>query len=389
MTRAPLVQGWCPGALRPMPSGDGLVVRVRPHAGRLTPEQSAGLARAARAHGNGLIDLSSRANLQLRGVTPASHPALLADLAILGLIDRDLASESRRNITVSPFAQADGLAATLADALADLPPLPAKFGFALDVAPDRWLDGVPGDIRIERGTEGGLILRPDRVPTGRPVTEAEAPVLAVSLARWFVEAGGISGGRGRMAALIAGGACLPADLSGTAYPAPARSAPDPGLRPEGALLALAFGQMTADSLAALAALGHDLRLTPWRMLLLEGARRLPDLPGLPGVIADPADPLLRVVACTGAPGCPQALGETRSLARDLAPLVPRGGLLHVSGCTKGCAHPGAAPVTLTATGAGFAVVQAGRACDPGPVIAATDLPQILTRPQTRPQTQGP
>ncbi len=27
------VKGWCPGALRPMESGDGLVVRVRPRAG--------------------------------------------------------------------------------------------------------------------------------------------------------------------------------------------------------------------------------------------------------------------------------------------------------------------------------------------------------------------
>ena len=27
---APVIQGWCPGALRPMMSGDGLVVRVRP-----------------------------------------------------------------------------------------------------------------------------------------------------------------------------------------------------------------------------------------------------------------------------------------------------------------------------------------------------------------------
>ena len=26
---APIVQGWCPGAHRPMMSGDGLVVRVR------------------------------------------------------------------------------------------------------------------------------------------------------------------------------------------------------------------------------------------------------------------------------------------------------------------------------------------------------------------------
>ena len=47
-----------------------------------------------------------------------------------------------------------------------------------------------------------------------------------------------------------------------------------------------------------------LRLTPWRMLLVEGDSTLALLPGL---ILDPADPRLRVGACTGAPGCTQAL----------------------------------------------------------------------------------
>ena len=56
------VKGWCPGALRPMLSGDGLVVRVRPRGGRLAAEQVAGIAALSARHGNGLIDLSSRAN---------------------------------------------------------------------------------------------------------------------------------------------------------------------------------------------------------------------------------------------------------------------------------------------------------------------------------------
>ncbi|HEX9857735.1 MAG TPA: precorrin-3B synthase, partial [Paracoccaceae bacterium] len=59
----PVIQGWCPGALRPMLSGDGLVVRVRPRLGRLTPDQAAGIAALARAHGTGLLDLSARANV--------------------------------------------------------------------------------------------------------------------------------------------------------------------------------------------------------------------------------------------------------------------------------------------------------------------------------------
>ena len=50
------IKGWCPGALRPMQSGDGLVVRVRPFGGRLEAAQVAGIADLAERYGNGLID---------------------------------------------------------------------------------------------------------------------------------------------------------------------------------------------------------------------------------------------------------------------------------------------------------------------------------------------
>ena len=65
---APVVQGWCPGAHRPMMSGDGLVVRVRPRLARLSAAQTLGLCDLALRFGNGTIDLTNRANLQLRGV---------------------------------------------------------------------------------------------------------------------------------------------------------------------------------------------------------------------------------------------------------------------------------------------------------------------------------
>ena len=113
------IKGWCPGALRPMASGDGLVVRVRPPLGRLTPAQAGAIARAALAHGNGIIDLSARANLQLRGVTETSHAPLIADLRAEGLIDPDIQTESLRNLIVTPFRDAEtlALAATLTAAL--------------------------------------------------------------------------------------------------------------------------------------------------------------------------------------------------------------------------------------------------------------------------------
>jgi precorrin-3B synthase len=157
-------------------------------------------------------------------------------------------------------------------------------------------------------------------------------------------------------------------------PAPALPTPGPGIRPDGALVALEFGILRAEVFAALAR--QPLRITPWRMLLLEGASAMPEGAGL---IASPADPRLRVMACTGAPGCPQALQKTRGLARRLAPTVPPGQRLHVSGCAKGCAHPGAADLVLTGTPRGFALIRNGRAGDAALRVLAPDLvtPEIL------------
>lgn len=370
---APVIRGWCPGALRPMQSGDGLVVRVRPPGGRLTPAQGMALARAAGAHGNGLIDLTARANLQLRGVTADSHAPLIDDLRAAGLVDADAGAEARRNLIVTPFAdgETDALAARLAAALAQGPLLPGKFGFAVDTGPAPVLTGTSADIRLERDAGGGLILRADGCALGAPVGVEEAPGAAMALAEWFIAAGGVSDGRGRMAALIARGMRPTGALAGTALPAPAVPVPGPGPAAQGALVGAAFGQLVASTLAALAMLG-PLRLTPWRMLLVEGAVALPDLPGLIGA----GDPRLRAHACTGAPGCVQALQPTRDLAARLAAGLPPGISLHVSGCAKGCAHPGPADITLTATAQGFDLTRRGRANDP-PCRRALD-PATLT-----------
>jgi precorrin-3B synthase len=112
-----------------------------------------------------------------------------------------------------------------------------------------------------------------------------------------------------------------------------------------------------------------MRITPWRMVLLQGA----NLPDHAALITTPNDPRLRVRACTGAPACPQALQETRALARRLAPFVPQGKLLHVSGCGKGCAHPSVADITLSATRQGFAILPKARAGGLGPVLAAQNI----------------
>ncbi|AXT36581.1 precorrin-3B synthase [Phaeobacter sp. LSS9] len=363
----PKVYGWCPGALRPMMSGDGLVVRVRAPLGRLSPEQARGLAELSQAHGSGLVDISARANLQLRGIREEAHAALIAGLRDLGLLDEDAGAEARRNITLTPFWQAGDvshqIALELAAALTEATDLtlPGKFGFAVDCGAAPVLTDTAADIRIERDQSNadGLLLRADGADTGLPVTAEAAAGEALALARWFLDQGGATEGRGRMHQLTARRA--PPAAHAAPAPGATRLAPQrPGGTPFGLLVALEFGQMPAHTLAKLADHGA-LRLTPWRMLLVEGIDSLPPLPGL---ILDATDPRLRVSACTGAPGCPQARAVTRDLARDLAAAVPAGQHLHISGCAKGCAHPRPADLVLTATSADtFDLICNGTAAD--------------------------
>jgi precorrin-3B synthase len=359
------IKGWCPGALQPMRSGDGLVVRIRPHGGRIDAKQAVGFAALAEEHGNGLIDLTSRANLQIRGVSDAGHPALIEGLARLGLLDADPETEARRNILVTPFWTAgdeiEAMAAELEQQLAAAPArLPAKFGFAIDCAGERVLAGASADVRIERDVEGQLMVRADGAELGRHVTRNEAVKLALALAQWFVNSGGAKGGRGRMATHIAAGAKLPAALCGDCVPAPGQALPGPGLYPQGAMFGVAFGQLTHSSLRYLAGCADGLRMTPWRMMVAEGLR---DMPRCDGLLTHSEDPLLRVVACSGAPRCGEAHADTRMLAAALAPHIAPDARLHVSGCGKGCAHRGPTSITLVATREGFDLVRGGSTRD--------------------------
>jgi precorrin-3B synthase len=334
------VRGWCPNAWRPMTAGDGLLVRVKPRLARLTAAQLVGLCEAALAHGNGLIDLTSRGNLQIRGVAETAWRALVERLIVLGLVDADAEIEKRRNVLVAPdWRMGDDthrIAMDLLAAMETLPVLPGKMGFVIDAGPAPLLADAPGDFRIERDAQGRLLLRADGRVVGTPVAFGDEAAALVRLAHWFVETGGTASGR-----MARHTVPLPHGEGEPIAPAASATPIVPGRHPLGAALGVPFGQMEAGSLAdALDADIAGIRITPWRILLVEGAGL-----AVADLIADAADPLLRTNACVGAPACPQASVETRTLARRLAPLVS--GRLHVSGCAKGCARAQVAEVVVT------------------------------------------
>jgi precorrin-3B synthase len=410
------VKGWCPGALRPMQSGDGLIVRIRPRSATFSPEQLTALADAARRFGNGHIDLTRRANLQIRGVSEASLPSLHDVIARLGLLDDNPDGEAVRNVMINPLAGIDSaevldvrnIGREIARLLASeksIWALPGKFGFVVDGGGTLTLADQHADGRLTAIGSGPDVAVAIGLETRRGVdwvgsiAPAAAAAVAIEIGLAFI---GVASREGRRRMRDLSGNGLASIRSAIASRLEALrenpSNPDaPPVRRIGLVrlgvdrfavgIAAPFGRIEADQLRnladAVAAHGiREIRLSPWRTLYAavpdpEAARSILDAARSDGLIVDPGDPLLQVEACPGTPGCRSTSLNTRGDGRMLARFLPRFGFtgtLHVSGCSKGCAKSGPADLVLIGADGAYGIVHDGTAQDrPGRSLSVSDL----------------
>ncbi|MCO7246925.1 cobalamin biosynthesis protein CobG [Halomonas sp. Mc5H-6] len=357
MSAEPRIKGWCPGAWQPMATGDGLLVRVRPRLGQLERGQVLALCEAAEAYGSGLIELTSRANLQLRGVTEASWPALMETLVAHDLIDADPEAERRPQILLAPGWQAGDdthkIASALNDRWQELPVVPAKVGIAIDAGKAPVLGEASADFRIERAESGGLLVRADGHALGTAVPSIDDAVAQlIRLLAWFVESGGWDSKRMRRHHVP-----LPDWAPANARPAATGSQLPLGKHEHGAVYGLPFGRVPARVLraAVMPADVNALQVTPWRRIWIAGA----SAETIDGLISDEQDVRLRIDACPGAPYCEQASVATQPLAERLRGVTQ--GAVHVSGCAKGCARRSPADVCVVGQAGRFDLIINGRA----------------------------
>lgn len=397
------IKGWCPGALRPMMSGDGLLVRVRIRDATLRPADALALADMARRFGNGAIDLTRRANLQLRGVRDVDLPALTEALRAQGLIGAEEDAGQPVNIVTSPLAGRD---ATMAfdprpvacqietRLLADegFRALPSKFGFAIDGGGALPLGDTDADVQLRAtGDSEHIAIHMAGSSRCANVGVEDAANAALALTRAFLT---LRAGERRVRALVER---LGADVVFSAADVTLRGdvgdPPEPNhLRPLGLFqvagqwalgVAAPFGAWNADDFAAVTRIaavcvGATLRITPSRVVLIAGlshesAMRALDELAARELIVRTDDPRLAIACCAGAPACEAASVPTRNLAQALASSVgPSTGVaLHVSGCAKGCAHPHSAPLTLVGRSGLYDLVVHGRS-DAVPAFAGLD-----------------
>lgn len=401
-----LRRGWCPSTLRPMETGDGWLVRLHPPGARLTPAQLQRIAALAREHGNGLIEISARGNMQLRGVTAESHPRLVATLLAERLVDEHDGDGPQRLTLVSPLAgrasaliDAPALASEIEARVRAVSGLPAKFSIIVDDGGASSLDGFACDLRVAGSAPGlAVIALADRLWLGPMAANQIGEVVAGVLRRFATLRAQAPETIRRLYGLPPDALATLSDLPATPPPAP-RSAPRrAGLFALGAdrfaaLIGLPFGRTDAATLDRIGAAAEthgcaDIRLSPWRGIAFRGmgeaeAAALLAFAGSLGMVIRDDDPRLSVQACTGAPACLRAetpaMADAARLAEAIAPLLAAGLSLHVSGCVKSCARPGSSDLTLVGREGRYGVVIGGTARDSA--IAELDLSGIMARLQ--------
>jgi precorrin-3B synthase len=358
-------QDACPGALQLHRAADGALARIRLPGGMIEPVALEALAHAATRFGSPAMELTSRGNIQIRGITDTG--ALADAVAAAGLLPSST-HERVRNIVASPLSGRRSGSADVREwvrrldaavcAEPALAALPGRFWFGIDDGRGD-VSGLAADVGAHVTGKSVALLLAGR-DTGVRVEPTDVVATLVSIAQRFV---GIRDNAWRVAELADTSVLIEGRTRsaepGATWPALSRPpvgwiAQDDGRIALGAAVPLGVLQSrVAEYLAAIAA---PMVITPWRSVLVfdldEGVadaalRVLAPM----GLVFDDNSPWLDVSACTGSPGCEHSAADVRADASRAVGTFG-GGHRHFVGCERACGSPPTGQV-LIATGDGY------------------------------------
>ena len=395
----------CPGLYRIVPAKDGGICRIRMPLGLVSSGQARAIAEAARLFGSGEIEITNRANFQLRGVRSEAEQALIGFLRATSVAPDQPSTDDIRNVMISPTAGIDPtelldvrpLAEAVLDRLMTVEAfrgLSPKFCLLIDGGGEVAVMDHPHDIWLAavRRQDGEVMLRlglagiPDmnrNDDTQRLIAPVDCVAVTAALIGLFLDLAAERGSDVSRFRHLTGelGAEGLLDRLETRLGHKLLRPVETVLAPRSAILPLghvgihdqrqagrAFiggvpfvGRLDHLRLTQLADLADRfsegrLRLTPWQSIMLTNVPRVDANAAVAcleaiGLTCDAAHPAATLMACSGSAGCVKAAADTRLHAAQLAMALAgqeRGQTVHLSGCNRSCAMPGTADVTLLA-----------------------------------------
>lgn len=385
---------FCPGILHEVQAKDGLLIRIRVPGGLIDANQLRTVANLSRSFADGSIEITARANLQLRAIGNQALCHIVEGISSAGLLPS--AQHDRvRNIVTSPLAGLDceeikdprPLVLELDRRLRADPVfvnLHPKFSFAIHGGPGRFSRNHD-DISLEAlelDSASHFHLSVGRLSSGFAVKEADVVDCALAAARICIQLAKESSlpVRGKAVATVPGAMKRIVDaLSNWLTPSP--------ISPSSCLViealigiypttqndrvsiipSVPLGRLTAEQAIYLASAANewkgDLRLAPWRGVVLGSIPKnaVADIVGRLnsiGLSCDGRDGFRGIAACAGNKGCEASLADVRGDAASLAQRLsghatPAGWTVNLSGCEKQCARRHGATAELVASPLGY------------------------------------
>ena len=395
----------CPGLFYSTPAQDGLLYRLRIPGGIINYQQFQTIADIADNHGSGYIDITNRANIQIREIQQSINIEVLKKFQALALASTNAKIDHIRNIMTNPTAGID--TEELIDtrslvkaweeyitAHSQLGELSAKFSVCFDSGGKVSVRYQPNDIILaaelnnsnvylrlylsygekgEPAKDTGIVFKPEKA-----ITVLEA------LAETYLKHIDTKNRRKLRLREIINNITVkeylhqvqknlnPDILKITKTPlrafAPMREKTHIGTHSQRQTglyyigIVLPLGRLETWQIRGLANIAKrygdsNIRLTPWQNLLLtdipqnqisEVEQEITNL----GLNSSPTDIKSFLVACSGKRGCAAAATETKDDALNLVKYLDSLMILdssvniHFSGCSKSCAQHTQADITL-------------------------------------------
>ncbi|MEZ2321323.1 MAG: precorrin-3B synthase [Microcoleus sp.] len=390
----------CPGLFSGSRARDGILSRMRIPGGILNVAQCGAIADLVDRYGTGYVQVTNRANLQIRNLNSAISAEVWQNLQALGLASRLVEIDPIRNIMASPTAGIDRqslldtrpLVTDWDDYLQthlELAELSPKFSVGFDGGESVSIRAIRNDILLaaeRRSADSKIVLRLYlNGDTGIIIQESQCISLLAAIASVYLQytknQPRIEGKKPRLRHLLADWGVekyleqiqhnLPFVLQQSSIAPSEKSLANYqhlGIHPQQQSgfsyigIALPLGWLKSQQLRDLANSaqnfgGGTLRLTPWQNLLISDIpnHRLSELEksiARLGLHSSATNLDSCLVACAGNTGCASAMTDTQShalaMVKDLAQKlqIDRPINIHFSGCEKSCAQHSPIDITL-------------------------------------------